>query len=329
MLIPPAHVPGRHCASSALCNLATFHGLRWSEAMCCGLGAGLGVLYIRSKSPSRMVHVRSADLEEQFFIRIGLPLTWDRFDTPEQSQERLIHSIDAGVPAIIQTDIFYLPYYRSGTHFPGHVITVWGYDLEKKVFLVTDTERPEIIEVPFTDMARARFWKDAFFDIKGNCMAPASLASPADMANTLQEAIVYNSRVIMDAGGESRGLAGLQTFHKELDLWAGFDDWQWTFRFAYQVIEKRGTGGGGFRLMYRDFLEEAQAYLPKVRNLNLPRLMGASAAAWSALAVALKEASKRQAPDIRDVRACLEGLIQVESTYHQAALGLGVGPLKK
>ena len=35
------------------------------------------------------------------------------------------------------------------------------------------------------------------------------------------------------------------------------DDWQWCARFRYQVIERRGTGGGNFRLMYSRFLEEA------------------------------------------------------------------------
>ncbi len=34
------------------------------------------------------------------------------------------------------------------------------------------------------------------------------------------------------------------------------EDWQWCARFGYQVIERRGTGGGAFRLMYSRFLEE-------------------------------------------------------------------------
>ena len=34
------------------------------------------------------------------------------------------------------------------------------------------------------------------------------------------------------------------------------EDWQWCARFGYQVIERRGTGGGNFRLMYSRFLAE-------------------------------------------------------------------------
>ncbi|MBI9076978.1 MAG: BtrH N-terminal domain-containing protein [Desulfatibacillum sp.] len=322
MLIQPLNIPGRHCASSGLRNLAAHHGLGWTEAMCFGLGAGLGVWYIKSKSPSRMIHVRSADLEEQFFIRINAPLPWNKYETPEQSQKDLMNILDAGHPAIIQTDIFHLPYYQSSTHFPGHVITAWGYDLEKQVFLVTDTERPDLIEVAFEDIAKARFCGDAFFNVKGNCMAPESMTPPPDMAKAIREAIIFNSRVIMDPAWPVQGVAGLNMFIKELDLWAGFADWQWAFRFAYQVFEKRGTGGGGFRLMYLDFLEEALAYLPEVGNLGLPQLMGECAQAWTALASALKDASEKEEPEISEIRVCLDKLIQTETAYHQTALTL-------
>ncbi|ACL04370.1 BtrH N-terminal domain-containing protein [Desulfatibacillum aliphaticivorans] len=325
MLIQPLNIPGRHCASSGLRNLAAFHGLGWSEAMCFGLGAGLGVWYIKSKSPSRMVHVRSADIEEQFFIRIGQPLPWDKFKTPEESHEDLIAKLGSGLPVIVQTDIFYLPYYQSSTHFPGHIITVWGYDPDREVFLVTDTERPDLIEVAYSDMAKARFCKDVFFDIKGNCMAPKILAAPEDMGRAVREAIVFNSRVLMDPAWKMQGMEGLKTFLNELDLWAGFDDWQWAFRFAYQVFEKRGTGGGGFRLMYRDFLDESAPYLPEINDLGLPQLMGDAAQAWTDLAMTCKEASEKDAADVTDIRRDLENLLAVETAYHETALKLEKG----
>ncbi|MBW2356314.1 MAG: BtrH N-terminal domain-containing protein, partial [Deltaproteobacteria bacterium] len=73
-VLPITHRPGVHCASTGLRDLAAFHGLDWSEAMCFGLGAGLGLWYLSlpGLSPSRMVHVRSADIEEQLFTRIDI-----------------------------------------------------------------------------------------------------------------------------------------------------------------------------------------------------------------------------------------------------------------
>lgn len=322
VLIQPLHTPGLHCASTGLRNLATFHGLGWSEAMCFGLGAGLGIWYLRSKSPSRMIHVRSADIEERFFLHIGMPVTWEKYKSPEQSHEALIKKLDTGLPAIVQTDIYYLPYYNSSTHFPGHVITVWGYNSAKKIFYITDTERPELIEVQFEDLAKARFCDDTFFKIRGNCIAPEKIIPPKDMATTIRKAIVYNSNVILDTSLPMQGIYGLAMFLDELNLWAQFEDWKWTFRFAYQVIEKRGTGGSGFRLMYKDFLDEAQSFVPDIKKLNLSQLMNKCSIAWTNLALALKKASEKDNPELSTIRLCLEELKQAELLYHNTALKL-------
>jgi hypothetical protein len=67
------------------------------------------------------------------------------------------------------------------------------------------------------------------------------------------------------------------------------EDWRWCARFLYQVIERRGTGGGNFRLMYSRFLEEA--------GYAEASLAGDAAAAWAALAAAAQDASEPEEPD--------------------------------
>ena len=58
--------------------------------------------------------------------------------------------------------------------------------------------------------------------------------------------------------GEYQGLPALRRFAAEVGDWPeAAEDWQWCARFLYQVIERRGTGGGNFRRMYSRFLEEA------------------------------------------------------------------------
>ncbi|MBU2488569.1 MAG: BtrH N-terminal domain-containing protein, partial [Proteobacteria bacterium] len=250
------HLPGRHCASSGLRDLCEHHGLSFSEAMCFGLGAGLGIWYFDPGGPSRMVHVRSADVEDRFFTRLGSSFAWERFDNPGDGENALIRALDEGRPVLLQTDIFHLPYYRTSTHFPGHVIVAWGFDPGRRVFFVTDTERPEVQEVPFKAMRKARYAVGGFLDMRGNQFAPQSLSRPGDLAALVREALVENSARLLNPGPDHQGLGALEKWLSELDAWAGFDDWKWTARLAYQVIEKRGTGGGGFRLMYADFLDE-------------------------------------------------------------------------
>jgi hypothetical protein len=319
-----AHHPGRHCASTALCNLVNFHGIQWSEALCFGIGCGPGIWYIDNgeKPPERIIHVRSADIEEQFFTRIGVPFKWRKYDDPAQSEQDLRRTLDDGTPAMVQTDIYHLPYYNTATHFPGHVITVWGYDADREVFQVTDTERVDALEVPFEAMKRARYCKAGFFDIKGNMFAPEGVHAPGDLPAIMRESIKACSARLLDETAPYQGVRALHTWLGELDRWKNFTGWKWTARFNYQVIERRGTGGGGFRLMYADFLDEAAAVLGEVKALGLPERMREAAGAWTALAMALKSASEEALCDFSEVRAIITRVIDLESSFHREALRL-------
>lgn len=325
VLIPVRHHPGRHCASTGIRDLVNFYEISWSEAMCFGIGAGLGIWYLDLKglSPSRMIHVRSADIEEQFFRRIGCAFEWVVSEDPAQSEHALCSCLDRGRPAIIRTDIYYLPYYNSSTHFPGHVITVWGYDSRKKHFLVTDTEREDLIEVSFENMRRARYDTGGFFEIKGNMFSPETISVPEDFSAVIRRAIACNSRVILNDAHDFKGIAGLKKWQKEVMDWGDLTDWQWTARFTYQVIERRGTGGGGFRLMYGDFLREAGQYVPQIASMGLDEQMYEVARAWQDLAMVLKAASEEKKPDFNDVAQRLRIVTRKESAYYEDAVTLG------
>jgi hypothetical protein len=67
------------------------------------------------------------------------------------------------------------------------------------------------------------------------------------------------------------GLPGIHRFASHARAWRDAEDWQWSARFAYQSIEKRGTGGGGFRTMYADFLEQVAPALPWIAELDAGR----------------------------------------------------------
>ena len=325
VLIPVRHHPGRHCASTGIRDLVNFHGINWSEAMCFGIGAGLGIWYLdlAGSSPTRLIHVRSADIEEQFFKSIGYPCTWEVYEDPMLSERALCSCLDRGLPAIIRTDIYYLPYYHSSTHFPGHVITVWGYDSKEELFFVTDTEQEDLIEVPFENMRLARYNNGGFFEMKGNMFSPENISEPEDVSGVISRAIALNSRVILGDSHDFQGIAGLKKWQEEIMHWGDFKDWQWTTRFTYQIIERRGTGGGGFRLMYADFLREAAAYVPSVASLGLAQQMVEVGRAWQDLAMALKAASQEKRPDFSDVAQRLRIVTGKEAAYHADAVSLG------
>ena len=327
-LLPVQHHPGRHCASTALCNMVNFHRIPFTEAMCFGIGAGLGIWYIDTGpvTPGRMVHVRSADIEAQFFDRMGCPLTWQQFTNPMDAQKALCNNLDNGLPVIVQTDIYYLPYYGSKTHFPGHDIMMWGYDDTDGIFFITDTERVDLLSVSFDAMRRAIYSRGGFFTMKGNQFSPKKLALPEDLSEVISRAIAHNSRVILSEDHGFQGILGLEKWSQEiLDVWPNLPDPQWTARFAYQNIERRGTGGGGFRLMYADFLKEAQAYCPEIASRGLSRAMYEIGGAWTVLALSLKDVSEQERPDFSSVIEPLCRVTRLEAAYHREARSLGDG----
>lgn len=321
-MLPAVHEPGRHCASTGMSDLVRFHGVQLSEAMCFGIGAGLGIWYLGMPGlpVSRLIHVRSSDIEDQFFTRMGLRFLWEQFEDPSLSEQALIDTIDRGLPALIRTDIYYLPYYASKTHFPGHVIVVWGYDEARGVFFVTDTGRSEVMEVPFPAMREARHQSGAFLEMQGNLFAPEEIARPDGLAEVVRKAIVHNSTVILDDSQAYQGIRGLDTWLGELSSWGDLPDWQWVCRFTYQVIDRRGTGGGGFRLMYADFLEESSQLIPEVEHGRLPEKMLELGRAWQDLAGALKDASEKDEPEFGRVGSSLRTVRDLEEAFHRDAV---------
>ena len=90
--------------------------------------------------------------------------------------------------------------------------------------------------------------------------------------------------------GDFEGLPALRRFATEVGGWPeAAEDWQWCTRFLYQVIERRGTGGGNFRKMYSRFLEEA--------GYEESAIASEAAEHWTALALAARTASEPEQPD--------------------------------
>jgi hypothetical protein len=93
--------------------------------------------------------------------------------------------------------------------------------------------------------------------------------------------------------GAYQGIPALRRLADEIGSWPdAAEDWQWCARFLYQVIERRGTGGGNFRRMYSRFLAEVER--------NEAALAADAADHWTALAEAARGASESERADPRE-----------------------------
>lgn len=288
------HVPGHHCGSTALRNLLRFHGVDVSEEMAFGLGAGPCFYYFADDgmSPSRFTNGRTGRLEESFLELTGAPLRLRTDADPERSWELARETVDEGRPVLLITDLFHLDHYGSSAHFPGHAVVLAGYDDEAA--LVSDTHFEELQRTSLAGLALARHEQHPFYPLAGHAvdLPEGAELSAGDLRPAAPRAIDRAARRMLEPDlGEFEGLLALRKFAAEVGAWPDTaPDARWSARFNYQVIERRGTGGGNFRLLYSRFLEE-------VGEPEGAWLCAEAAERWSELAAGFFGASESEEPD--------------------------------
>lgn len=295
------HIPGLHCGSTALRDTVTYYGYRFSEALCFGLGAGLGFFYMKAKNlnPTRIIHLRGHGMEPNFFSLINKPTQWKYEENENIALDILKEYIANDIPLLIQTDIYYLDYYRSSTHFPGHVVSVWGYDDETQTVFLADTGFEGLQPISYESLKRARTSKAQPFPLENNWFEVILDKPIPPLKDIIPEAIRKNAKSMLEGVRSPRGESSvrmIKVWSDELPEWEEASDWKWCARFAYQVIEKRGTGGGGFRWIYRDFLREAEEIIPNLKELGLSEKMDTLGHRWSELSRVLKQISESETP---------------------------------
>jgi hypothetical protein len=286
------HVPGQHCGSTALRNLLAFHGAEISEEMAFGLGAGACFYYVTLEqgSPTRWFNGRTARLEESFDQLTGAALQLRTFEPGAGGAwEAARAEVDAGRPALLLTDLYHLDHYGNSAHFPGHAVVLVGYD-EETAYL-SDTGFEQLQTTRLENLDRARHSGHPAYPLAGHMFTASGEVSAQRLREAVPAAIELAARRMLEP--EIPGFSGLDAVRKlaaEAGSWPEVtEDWQWCARFGYQVIERRGTGGGAFRPMYARFLAEAGR--PEAG------LAATAGEAWSELAEAFRAASENEEPD--------------------------------
>lgn len=287
------HTPGNHCGSTALRNLLAFHGIELSEEMAFGLGAGACFYYLtlEDASPTRWFNGRTARLEESFRDLTGAALEMRTFaDGDGDAWDAARAEVDSGSPVLLLTDLYYLDHYGNSAHFPGHAVVLAGYDDE--VARLSDTGFGELQETRLENLAKARHSGHPAYPLEGHMFTVGAAVDRAALEAAVPRAIAKAAQeMVTPTWDEFAGLPAVERLAAEAGSWPEVaEDWQWCARFAYQVIERRGTGGGAFRLMYSRFLEEAG-------RPEAP-LAAEAAGRWTELAEAFKSASESEVPEL-------------------------------
>ena len=301
---------GHHCSSSALRSVLHYDGIEVSEALAFGLGSGLGFFYAVEPqgSPTRRFNGRAPDLEGNFYRLAGAALEW----VGEWQPERILESLSENRPVLAQTDIFPIPYYDDA-HFIGHGVAVVG--LIGDEVLVADIAAPG-----FSKMTLQNF-HDAVAPAHYPLLTPFSYAaapklSHLDVEEIAPRAVAKTAAYMLTPPTALEGVPGIFALADDLPNWLDLPDLAWAARFGYQAIEKRGTGGGGFRYLYRDFLEEVQPHVGF--NPTLLRGFAEAGDLWREVAdilkhIAFAQTLEAQRRGLSEVQAKLYGVGKLEA----------------
>ena len=317
---------------------APHSGQPFTEAMLFGLGGGLGFSYFVFEYKSARVKTltlgtRITTLEEssrpQFLQticeRVGVPLRVVQSTSPAIANKGVRQALAEGTPPIVWIDLSGAPYHFAPTaEYAAGVVYAWKTD---RILLAGRSRRP----LPF----RRKSFEAARNSI-GVPKARAVVVQRPDRTPNLATAVleaVRETRDQMARGidvGSFRGNFGLAALEK----WAGLltddrDRKGWPRFFpagrdlltallaVFVQIEMRGRGGGAFRGLYADFLEEAAEAGRRRRLKEAVEPFRLSARAWHNLARAALPNSVPALRQLREVTAAREALLA-----RQGALGL-------
>lgn len=262
------HVPGAHCTSSAIRDIFEFHGLIMNEAMIFGLGSGLGLGYGKLGSENPIVSGRQYKFEDNLCKLLNIELHKFMTTNKEEGWQRLKERIENGTPTAINVDMAYLPYQQlpKGFHFGQHAIVVAGYNSENSRVLIADTQFPDLQEISFEDLIRARNSSYSRWMDPRNFMYEFTFPEKVpELKDVIPIAIRKNGQNILKKSrmmrifGMTNGLDAIDKFAQDLEKLSTLSNSALQERCdeIAGFISEYGTGGGLFRLLYSRFLKKS------------------------------------------------------------------------
>jgi hypothetical protein len=342
MVVNFVHRIGRHCESSSMRDLFEYYGFPMSEAMAFGLDATMGFGFF--DTTGRTSFMPKSDIP--FFLGgkqgtiepnslacrlLGITLRKQSFTSADKAWEESKKMLNQNIPLLLRVDIVYMPYEGFGdvideAHFGGHAISLGGYDEKKGVAFIGDTEFEGFQEVPINILktARSSTYGPKFMHPNNTqfSMTRRADGKHPPLAGGVKLAIQKVANNMLRPSMNTNGIQGLRQFANSILTWGNKLNNTITnskgkerslariiFELTYGYIETWGTGGGSFRKLYKEFLEELLVH-PELKEgprawtsdefdileKSIP-IIEDSAQNWTLIAETLKNASNEYKDD--------------------------------
>ena len=294
---------GEHCETSTTGNLLKHAGLPLSEPMLYGLGEGLafGVFDFKGMPvPFIGGRPKGEEITRNLARHLGFGVEYRKTRSRKKAWENVAGFIDRGQPVGVKLDMYFLDYVMSGTHFAGHYVAAYGYD-EKDVWVVDTAPQGGAGKTRRETFEQGRLWKGP---MASNALTWTVTVQETriDWPAVLRAAIASNARSYLNPPIANFGARGIRKAARAMPGWLdGVENAPATLRQVGTLMERGGTGGGLFRILYRDFLEEANRYLESA-SVNIARAaFGKAASLWTRVSECLQAGTEQALVEGADI----------------------------
>jgi hypothetical protein len=302
---------GEHCGSAAMRNLLCHYcRLDLSEPLVFGLGAGVDLLLIEGHDfdPAVFVFGRSASMEVDVVDALGVDYVENVEFDDDRAWETARREVCEGRPTMLSGDIFYLDYRDYKVHFPAHRFVLLGFDDEKQVAYVSDRIDLESQACSYGALRKSRnppgfystynLWGKFEGTAIKHSLEEACARAIEKAAQRMLGRAAADRPVLPDPAMRiTQGLASLEVFAKQLELWPQREDSEGLASNTTQCLEKWGNGGGNFRNLYAAFLREARELAPALVDAEAPALASLAAQQWTVLSSHLWDLGQTRSTD--------------------------------
>ena len=291
-----------HCESGVTANLLNYYGLPCSEALAFGIGGGLFFAYVPFVKinflPLTTFRIEPGSIFKKTTKRLGVKVGRQQFKDPRAAEQELDRLLASGCPVGAQTGVFWLPYFPPAYrfHFNAHNLVVYGKEGDE--YLISDPIFEEPVRCAARDLRKARFAKGALAP-KGKLYYFEKMPERFEVAQAAVAGIKDACWAMLKIPLPLVGVRGIRLLARQLANWPvklGEKDALQHLGHVVRMQEEIGTGGGGFRLLYAAFLQEAAELLQNRQLIELSERCTAVGDHWREFAVAASRVCKgRQA----------------------------------
>jgi len=297
--------------------------------MCFGLAAGLNFTYVREfGAPFFLVMGRGSYMESHFCDAIEAQLEVSHADDAELAWQHLKACIDAKQLAMVDTDMFELPYMvqrlnlPEGMHFGGHKLLVTGYDEAAGTVQLADYAWLEPRVVALDRFKIARDSRECPSRPRNACFVFHFPDELPPRRRSIRAALATVVNQMRHPFRQYNGLPAIERFCRQVTKWhlsMQGEDLRRNLALAAFMLERAGTGGGAFRNLYARFMAEAADELGAAAIAESARLYRSLAMRWREAAALLDAAAEDPATGMfAPGPAARQLMAAIDAEEHQA-----------